>query len=102
MAVNLSRKQLCDPELLSYIRRALDAHGVPPGLINLEITESMVMQHDDVVLQVIKDVRSMGLKVSMDDFGTGHSSLACLNEFPVDVLKIDRSFMTNLSGRRHT
>ncbi|MDB5333470.1 MAG: diguanylate cyclase/phosphodiesterase [Phycisphaerales bacterium] len=102
VAINLSRRQLGDTDLVSHIKTSLATHRVPAGLVKLEVTESMVMQNGEKVLQLMHTFRSLGLKMSMDDFGTGHSSLACLHQFPFDVLKIDRSFMVNLTGRRET
>lgn len=97
MAINLSRKQLTDRELVPCLQKALVTHRVPPDAVKMEITESMVMEKTDAVLNTIKMLHEIGVKVSMDDFGTGHSSLACLHEFPIDILKLDRSFMQNLS-----
>ncbi|GIW76316.1 MAG: hypothetical protein KatS3mg104_1379 [Phycisphaerae bacterium] len=96
MAINLSRKQLIDRELIPCIRRVLEHCKVPPAAVKMEITESMVMEKTDSVLQTIRSLHEIGVKVSMDDFGTGHSSLASLHEFPIDILKLDRLFMQNL------
>lgn len=96
MSINLSRKQLIDRELIPCIRRALEHYKVPPAAVKMEITESMVMEKTDSVLQTIRSLHEIGVKVSMDDFGTGHSSLASLHEFPIDILKLDRLFMQNL------
>ncbi|MGN6725195.1 MAG: putative bifunctional diguanylate cyclase/phosphodiesterase, partial [Tepidisphaeraceae bacterium] len=97
MAVNLSRKQLSDPKLVACLLAATQKHGIDPGQLDLEITESAVMDNSHDAMQMLHDLRATGAKISMDDFGVGYSSLACLQQFPVDVLKIDRSFIENLS-----
>jgi diguanylate cyclase (GGDEF)-like protein/PAS domain S-box-containing protein len=92
VAVNVSARQLTSPELVGIVRDALDATGLEPRLLCLEVTESVVMQ--DVVTSghVLGQLRDLGVRTAVDDFGTGYSSLAYLLSLPVDVLKIDRSF----------
>lgn len=96
MNVNLSRRQLVHPGIVEMIRSTVANAGIDPALIKLEITESVIMDAGATVLPVLEELRSHGFKLAMDDFGTGHSSLSCLHQFPIDVLKIDRSFVNNL------
>ncbi len=96
MAVNLSLKQLTDTELVHYIEAALDDSGMAPNLLELEITESMIMSNPKKMRDVLVRIKSMGVRLAIDDFGTGYSSLAQLKHFPIDTLKIDRSFIRNV------
>lgn len=93
--VNISRKQLLDPGLTSTIEALITKHGIEPHTLHLEVTESLIMADQTLLIPILKEIRKLGIKVDMDDFGTGHSSLSCLHEFPLDVLKIDRSFVMN-------
>lgn len=94
--VNVSRRQLLLPNLLDQVKHVIKKHAIPPECLHLEVTESMIM-HDLKSTQVtLSELRELGVKVDMDDFGTGHSSLSCLHEFPIDVLKIDRAFIMNI------
>jgi len=96
MAVNLSLRQLMDDKLLEDIKVALDESGMAPNLLELEITESMVMHNPAHVIEVLTNIKKMGVRLAIDDFGTGYSSLAQIKNFPVDTLKVDRSFIRNL------
>jgi len=96
VAVNLSARQFRDPMLGQTIGRAFSESGLDPRLLELEITESMVMQEPEKAAALLKDLKSMGLHLSIDDFGTGYSSLAYLKRFPIDSLKIDRSFVKDI------
>lgn len=98
VSVNVSGRQLVDPGFLPHLRDTLSATGVDPERLKLEITESVVMRDaDEVLLWRVKD---LGVSLHMDDFGTGYSSLSYLHRFPIDVLKVDRSFIRNTSARR--
>jgi predicted signal transduction protein with EAL and GGDEF domain len=97
--VNLSRKQLADPQIVEHCRRTLAAHGLPPGLLKLEITESVIMEDRTVATEALAALKRLGVGVQIDDFGTGYSSLSCLHEFPLDGLKIDREFAFNSGDR---
>src|SRR3546814_5847989 len=90
VAVNVSAQQLSDPELPEQIRRAIEVAELPPRALTLEITETAVMQDVDAALAVIGQLRAMRVRLSMDDFGTGHSSLSNLRRVPPDVLKTAR------------
>lgn len=98
--VNVSRRQLHLPNLVGMVEKTLLRHNVPPQCLHLEVTESMVMQDRSTSLEALNQLRELGLKIDLDDFGTGYSSLSCLQEFPIDTLKIDRSFISNLEHVR--
>jgi diguanylate cyclase (GGDEF)-like protein/PAS domain S-box-containing protein len=96
MSVNLSARQIADPGLLTMAKDIIDTTGVDPGLLCLEITESSVMRDAEAAADILGALKSLGVKLAIDDFGTGYSSLAYLDQFPVDALKIDRSFVSML------
>jgi diguanylate cyclase (GGDEF)-like protein len=96
VAVNLSAGQFHEPELVPRLAAILKATGVSPQTIELEITESMVMRDPDRAAAVMEALSEMGVRISIDDFGTGHSSLGYLKRFPIDRLKVDRSFVRDL------
>jgi diguanylate cyclase (GGDEF)-like protein/PAS domain S-box-containing protein len=97
IAVNLSPAQFKNHQgLLAMISDILDQTGFPPGRLQLEITEGIAMQNIDVTVEVLRTLRAMGALISIDDFGTGYSSLNYLKRFPVDKLKIDRSFVVDI------
>jgi diguanylate cyclase (GGDEF)-like protein/PAS domain S-box-containing protein len=96
MAVNLSARQLSDPALVDRIRTLLFAHGLPPRSLSLEITESVLMEDAETATRMLQDLKDLGVYLAVDDFGTGYSSLAYLKRFPVDALKVDKSFVDGL------
>jgi diguanylate cyclase (GGDEF)-like protein/PAS domain S-box-containing protein len=96
MAVNLSARQFADEELLSDIAGALENSGMKSELLELELTESMVMQNTDRAGEVLADIKRMGVRLAIDDFGVGYSSLAHLKRFPIDTLKVDQSFIRDI------
>ncbi len=96
IAVNLSLRQLLDENLIYDIEKALKEAGMRPELLELEITESMVMHNPGRMIGVLASIKRLGVRLAIDDFGTGYSSLAQLKRFPVDALKVDRSFIRNL------
>jgi diguanylate cyclase (GGDEF)-like protein len=98
MSVNLSAKQFQNPKLVEEITQALDVSGLAPSCLKLEITESTVMQDAPVTLTRLNELKELGVRLAIDDFGTGYSSLGYLKRFPVDTLKIDRSFVKGLSA----
>ena len=97
VAVNLSARQFRDEHLRSMVHAALATSGLTPEYLELEITESMIMQNVEHAIEVLHDVRDMGANVSIDDFGTGYSSLGYLKRFPIDTLKVDRSFVQDVA-----
>jgi diguanylate cyclase (GGDEF)-like protein/PAS domain S-box-containing protein len=98
MAVNLSPRQFKDPALVEVITSALQESGLPAHCLELEITESMIMNSVDQAAQTAAVIKSLGVRLAIDDFGTGYSSLSQLKKFPIDTLKIDRSFIRELPG----
>jgi diguanylate cyclase (GGDEF)-like protein/PAS domain S-box-containing protein len=98
LSVNLSARQLQDPGLVKDVEAVLGASGLEPECLVIEITESLLMSEPDVAIQRLRDLKNLGVWLAIDDFGTGYSSLSYLRRFPVDVLKIDRSFVTVLGG----
>jgi diguanylate cyclase (GGDEF)-like protein len=101
VTVNVSGRQLDDPALPSYVTRALAAAGLPAGRLTLEITESVLMRDTDAALATLRALRASGVRLAIDDFGTGYSSLRYLQQFPVDVLKIDKSFVDGVARGGH-
>jgi diguanylate cyclase (GGDEF)-like protein len=93
MAVNLSKVQLDEPGLAEMVRRVIAETEIDPGDLVLEITESTVMDNVDALIPVLNELRATGARLAMDDFGTGHSSLSLLHQIPIDILKVDRSFV---------
>jgi diguanylate cyclase (GGDEF)-like protein len=96
LSINLSTRDLLDPELTDRVRQLLDRHRVSAARLCLEITESAIMDDPTRALQTLQKLHELGVRLSIDDFGTGYSSLAYLKRLPVDELKIDRSFVTNM------
>jgi EAL domain-containing protein (putative c-di-GMP-specific phosphodiesterase class I) len=96
MAVNLSARQFSDPFLLQDIGDVLRDTGMDPKLLELEITEGMVIQHPDKAIELLRAIKALGVRLAIDDFGTGYSSLGQLKHFPLDTLKVDRSFIRDI------
>jgi diguanylate cyclase (GGDEF)-like protein len=96
VAVNVSGKQLADNALFEKVRNALDSSRIQPHLLKLEITEDTLADCDAMVVPQLKELKDLGVTIAIDDFGTGYSSLSYLKRFPVDTLKIDRSFIADL------
>ena len=93
MSVNLSVKQLQHSDIAADVRDALAESGLPAASLTLEITESVLMTDTDIAVQRLSELKELGVRLAMDDFGTGYSSLSYLSRFPVDILKMDRSFL---------
>jgi diguanylate cyclase (GGDEF)-like protein/PAS domain S-box-containing protein len=100
MAVNLSIRNLLDPELVQCVTRVLGTYTVPPAWLTLEITESTLMADTEETLKVLAPLKAMGVRVSIDDFGTGFSSLSNLKRLPIDELKIDKTFVTEMASKK--
>ena len=96
VSVNLSARQLTDPGLVPLVERALERSGVDPGSISLEITETVLLRDVEASVCVLSDLKALGVRLYVDDFGTGYSSLTYLQRFPVDGVKVDRSFVAGL------
>jgi len=96
VSVNLSARQFQEPFLADHIGRILKETGLPPGNLQLEITETVLMQDAETTHDTLQELKGLGIQLAMDDFGTGYSSLSYLKRFPIDVLKIDRSFTNGL------
>jgi diguanylate cyclase (GGDEF)-like protein/PAS domain S-box-containing protein len=96
ISVNLSTKQFAHPNLVTYIRGVLDEIGLDPNFLKVEITESALMENTERASEIISELKKMNIKLGLDDFGTGYSSLSYLHRFPVDTLKIDRSFISRM------
>ena len=99
VGVNLSAVQFAGTNLADLVRRTLKLTGLKPERLELEITESVLLDQSDTTLDILKRLRSLGVRIAMDDFGTGYSSLSYLRSFPFDKIKIDRSFIHDLSVR---
>jgi EAL domain-containing protein (putative c-di-GMP-specific phosphodiesterase class I) len=95
VAVNLSTRQFREPDLIETIEQILESTGLSPDCLNLEVTESGIMKNPEQAVAKMKILRAKGIRFSIDDFGTGYSSLSYLKRFPIDTLKIDRSFVTD-------
>jgi diguanylate cyclase (GGDEF)-like protein len=100
VSVNLSARQFQHPALLDDVGRVLQESGVEPSRVMLEITESLAMRDAAAAADILADLKQLGLRLAIDDFGTGYSSLSYLHSFPIDVLKIDRSFISRLRSER--
>jgi diguanylate cyclase (GGDEF)-like protein len=97
IAVNLSIKQIQQPNFVDIVTKAIEHSGLAPQYLEVEITESLAIQDLKLTIDILKQLRAKGIKVSLDDFGTGYSSLAALKHLPLDHLKVDRSFIKDLS-----
>ena len=102
ITVNISSRQLAAPELVSDVEQALAATGLAPGSLGLEITETALIDNAEAAADVLRRLRALSVRVYLDDFGTGYSSLSYLHRFPVDVIKIDRSFVLAMDEDRET
>lgn len=100
VAVNLSARQFKDQQLPGLIRQLLDEHELAPEQLELELTETMVMSNVNQANVILQTLKSLGIMLSLDDFGTGYSSLAQLKRFPLDIIKIDRSFVSSITTDR--
>jgi diguanylate cyclase (GGDEF)-like protein/PAS domain S-box-containing protein len=97
-AINVSAAQLVKSDIVADVAAALQTSGIDPGCVVIELTESVLMQNSDEVLAQLTQLKNLGVRIAIDDFGTGYSSLSYLHRFPIDILKIDRSFVQQLGG----
>jgi diguanylate cyclase (GGDEF)-like protein len=96
VAINLSARQLQQADLAGAVERIVQGAGVDPALLEFELTESMLMANPEAAVEILTRIKALGIRLSVDDFGTGYSSLAYLKRFPLDALKIDRTFVRDL------
>lgn len=96
IAVNLSPRQFQDESFLKTVKSVLDDTGIEPERLELEVTEGTAMQNPEVAMQILSELKNMGVRLAIDDFGTGYSSLSYLTQFPIDCLKIDRGFIRDI------
>jgi len=99
MSVNVSARQLHHPDFFRHVSRALDSSALLPSLLTLELTESTLLASDDRVARTLQKIKELGVVLALDDFGTGYASLSYLREFPIDVVKIDRSFTAHADSQ---
>jgi diguanylate cyclase (GGDEF)-like protein len=99
LAVNLSPVQFSAPDLVDVVQRALAISGLAPHRLELEITESLLLENNEHTLSMLRRLRQIGVSIALDDFGTGYSALSYLRKFPLDKIKIDRSFVTDIATR---
>ncbi len=97
VAVNVSAKQLRQKNFVDTVATVLEETGLPPRLLEIELTESCVMQNPEQAIAILNGLKDMGVKLAMDDFGTGYSSLSYLKRLPFDKIKIDRSFVIDVA-----
>jgi EAL domain-containing protein (putative c-di-GMP-specific phosphodiesterase class I) len=102
VAVNVSARQLDSDEFVAHVEHALERTGLEPSMLTLEITETALMKNVDATAARLCAVKELGVKIAIDDFGTGYSSMAHLQNFPVDALKIDRSFVAKMTSCRES
>jgi len=96
VAVNVSIPQFRDPEFVNKVKRLLTEYNLPPSLLELEITESVVMDEPQIVIDALTDLKEFGVTIAIDDFGTGFSSMSYLQKLPLHRLKVDRSFVKDI------
>ncbi|NJD08144.1 MAG: EAL domain-containing protein [Methylococcaceae bacterium] len=101
ISVNVSPVQIRQPNFIETVRKAVAGSNIPPGALELELTENMLMHKTEAVLETLKQLKASGILFAIDDFGTGYSSLSYLKRFPLDVLKIDQSFVRDVSDRNN-
>lgn len=100
LSINVSARQFYDPQFSAFILQTLQETGVDPAMLNFEITESVVLDDVDDTIRIMTELKALGIRFSIDDFGAGYSSLAYLKRLPLDELKIDRSFVSNIPSDR--
>jgi diguanylate cyclase (GGDEF)-like protein len=96
IAINISARQLAQTDLVEQLRMMMEHFSIPPQRLEVELTETSVLQDESMAIQHLRDLRELGVEISLDDFGTGYSSLSFLRKLPIDTVKIDRSFTANM------
>ena len=102
VSVNLSRVELYQPDIVKFINDTIQKYNINSDLIELEITETVAMNELNILKNVLNELRKYGFFISMDDFGTGYSSISCLRDMPIDVLKLDRSFLDGIENDKRS
>ncbi len=97
LAVNVSGRQLVSAKFVQEVSAVIAASGIPAGALTLELTESVILEHTDALMVTLGELRQLGVRLAVDDFGTGYASLSYLQRFPLDVLKVDRSFVNSVA-----
>ena len=97
LSVNISSRQFNNPEFISYVHDIISTTGINPEFLELELTESMLMRNASATINALHSLSGMGVRFAIDDFGTGYSSLSYLRRFPIDTIKIDRSFIHDVT-----
>jgi EAL domain-containing protein (putative c-di-GMP-specific phosphodiesterase class I) len=97
ISVNVSNRYLNHGDVVADVRNALGTHGLRPGCLILEVTESLLIEDSSQLARTLNELKMLGVRLALDDFGTGYSSLAYLHRFPIDILKIDRTFVERLA-----
>jgi EAL domain-containing protein (putative c-di-GMP-specific phosphodiesterase class I) len=98
VGINLSARQFAQADLVDHLEAAMAENGLPPSMVKVEITESVILEDAHHIRQALGRLRALGVELHIDDFGTGYSSLGYLHRFQVDALKIDRSFVTRMDS----
>jgi len=98
IAVNLSARQFQQPDLVAQVKRALEETGLAPRCLDLEITETNAMSNAEATIHTLRELKALGVRISIDDFGIGYSSLSYLKRLPIDTLKIDQSFVRDITS----
>ncbi|MEO8216400.1 MAG: EAL domain-containing protein [Acidobacteriota bacterium] len=98
LGINLSARQFREHDLMAAVREILEETEVSPQHVQFEITESVAMRHADITVEILREIKDMGMKIAIDDFGTGYSSLSYLKRFPIDTLKLDQSFVAGIGS----
>jgi EAL domain-containing protein (putative c-di-GMP-specific phosphodiesterase class I) len=102
VSINVSDKEFWSQDLQTYVLATLEKHGLPPSALTLEITEAVLMRRPEMALRIMQKLHDAGLRLHIDDFGTGFSSLETLHRFPVEAFKIDRSFIQTLTNAENS
>ena len=99
-AVNISAKQFLQDDMIENIKSAISKSQLNPKYLDLELTETIIMDDVDRAVEILEEVKSLGINISIDDFGTGYSSLSYLKKFPINTLKIDQSFISSIDSKK--
>jgi EAL domain-containing protein (putative c-di-GMP-specific phosphodiesterase class I) len=102
MAVNVSGRQIASPDLIAHVAESIATSKVDPHSLILEMTETVLVQDSDLATRRLEELHELGVRLAIDDFGTGYSSLSYLRQFPVDILKVDQSFVSMITDATDT